>query len=206
MVILLLLAARAALRLGWDRLRTGNTADRKHRTDRPHGGEAAHFTMAVGMALLILPLPAARPLLAALFVVLVLVEASIWAAARVRRLRSGRPGPRDSSCSPGHSLELHHVVVGSAMAVMALRSSSAVIGAGSAGMAGMTMGTGPPDVVSLTLFAYVWLSVFVLGGGLARAFKAEPDAPGLGAILAAPSTFYACELAMTVVMGLMLLA
>lgn len=210
--VLVLLAARSVLRLGRDRRRPGGCGD-----GRPHhrGGEAAHLAMAVGMALMFLPVPAARPALAVLFGAVVLFAATVWVAdlvrsaqARRRRVERGRP--------PEHRLEPHHVIVGSAMAVMALRSPTAV---GMAAMPGMAAGSGAtPGVVWLTLVGYVWLSVLVLGGGLARAFLAEAATdtglePGLGtrpldlgALLGAPSTVYACELAMTVVMGLMLLS
>ena len=217
--VLVLLVARSALRLGRDRWRpAGRGGD-----CRPHhrGGEAAHLAMAVGMALMFLPVPAARPALAVLFGAVVLFAASVWVtdqvrSVRARRLRSGRGRPSE------HRLEPHHVIVGSAMVVMALRSRTAV---GMAAMPGMAAGAGAgamPGVVWLTLFGYVWLSVLVLGGGLARAFLAEAgeetgsglgSEPGagtrsldLGALLGAPSTIYACELAMTVVMGLMLLS
>jgi len=53
---------------------------------------------------------------------------------------------------------------------------------------------------------YVWVAVLVLGGGLVKAVTTRPVPNDAVAILAAPVTVYACELAMTVVMGLMLLA
>lgn len=169
------------------------------------------------MALMFLPIPAARPALAGLFGAIVLFAGAVWVTDRVRSVRSRRRtgrGARPDHRSE-HRLEPHHVIVGSAMTVMALKPRATA--AGTAAMPGMAMGPGgSPNLVSLTLLAYVWLSVLVLGGGLARAFAAEagprtgseirPPARGLSALLGAPSTVYACELTMTVVMGLMLLS
>ena len=231
-LVLVLLAARAALRLDRDRRRGnggqgGDDADigadaavraaAMTRRRRHQSSEAAHLAMAVGMALMFLPLPFVRLPLAGLFSLIVLAAATVWVTDRVRSARTGqrRVGQQraaDCGCSPEHRLEPHHVIVGSAMVVMALRShsaaTSATAAAGMATMPGMAMGAGgSPSLVSLTLLGYVWLSVLVLGGGLARTFRAEPGLdPGLGAMLGAPTTVYACELAMTVVMGLMLLA
>jgi hypothetical protein len=91
--------------------------------------------------------------------------------------------------------------------------------AGMAGMPSMTDATGATSVTGIagmpasaswlslgTLsLLYVWAAVLVLGGGLVKAVTARPVPSGAVAILAAPVTVYACELAMTVVMGLMLL-
>jgi hypothetical protein len=54
---------------------------------------------------------------------------------------------------------------------------------------------------------YVWTAVVVLGAGLARSARLQaPTAVPTGwGLLGAPVTVYACELTMTVVMGLMLL-
>jgi hypothetical protein len=78
------------------------------------------------------------------------------------------------------------------------------------GMAGMaaSSGTGSSSWAGLGTLSliYVWAAVLVLGGGLAKAVAMQPAPTGTAAVLAAPVTVYACELAMTVVMGLMLLA
>lgn len=215
--VLALLAVRAALRLSQDHRRSRgrrSTADgetftaggrptadpgRRHRI-----GEAAHLAMALGMALMFLPLPSVRPLLVGLFGAIVLTAATAWLTDQARAIRARRRRT-NCPCPPEHRLEPHHVIVGSAMIVVVLRSHSAA--SGMASMSGMAAGTGGlPDAVSLTILGYVWLSVLVLGSGLARAFQAEPALGGLDFMLGAPGTVYACELAMTVVMGLMLLA
>lgn len=203
-LVLTLLAARALLRLGHDHrsVRAGG-GRRRHRRS-----EAAHLAMAVGMALMFLPLPAARPALAGLFAAIVLYAAAVWVTDRVRAARARR-GAAVDHCPPEHRLEPHQVVVGSAMAVMALGSRAVGTGAaaGMAAMPGMAPAGGSLTPAALLLFGYVWVSVLVLGGGLARTFRAEAGLErDLAALLGAPSTVYACELTMTVVMGLMLLS
>jgi hypothetical protein len=47
--------------------------------------------------------------------------------------------------------------------------------------------------------------VLFLGAGLMKVLSGRPAPSGAAALLAAPMTVYACELAMAVVMGLMLL-
>jgi hypothetical protein len=121
-------------------------------------------------------------------------------------------------CRPAHALEPHHVAVGLAMVVMAVRMGPGAAAAGGMapmpGMAGMQTDSGAGGGLSADLavlaLGYVWIAVVVLGIGLAR--SARPQPAGLGAVelrglelLGAPVTVYACELTMTVVMGLMLL-
>ena len=94
------------------------------------------------------------------------------------------------------------------MIVMAARMNGSSTAAGSmpgmAGMAGMSTSASWLSLGTLSLL-YVWAAVFVLGGGLVKAVTTRPVPNDAVAILAAPVTVYACELAMTVVMGLMLL-
>jgi hypothetical protein len=83
--------------------------------------------------------------------------------------------------------------------------------------AAMPSMTPTPHSIGTTLAAlallYIWVAVVVLGGGLAKSAQASPApapsaaaAPSAGlALLGAPRTVYACELTMTVIMGLMLL-
>lgn len=120
-------------------------------------------------------------------------------------------------CRPAHALEPHHVLVGLAMIAMAARMTSPATdrgpGTGSStgsSMAGMPgMADGSSGTLWLTLgtlsLLYVWAAALYLGAGLAKAVVAQPAPNGAAAILAAPVTVYACEVTMTVVMGLMLL-
>jgi hypothetical protein len=78
-------------------------------------------------------------------------------------------------------------------------------------MSGMTMTSAGPGVAVLVLLAYVWLAALVLGYGMTRVLSAEGSSPvwvsgDSGALLSSPATVYACELAMTVLTGLMLLS
>jgi hypothetical protein len=77
-------------------------------------------------------------------------------------------------------------------------------------------------MVVLLFLAYVWLSALVLGYGMTRVLPAvtgpmQADAvgrlartvtvgDGSTALLGSPATVYGCELAMTVLTGLMLLS
>jgi hypothetical protein len=132
--------------------------------------------------------------------------AGSWLLRVTRRqlaLRRGVAAP----CKPAHALEPHHVLVGLAMIVMALRmtdSGRAAPAGAMSGMAGMTASSGWLGLSTLALI-YVWVAVLFLGAGLTKAASAQPAPNGTVAILTAPVTVYACELAMTVVMGLMLL-
>jgi hypothetical protein len=112
--------------------------------------------------------------------------------------------------------------------VGAVGGAAASGGAPMQGMAGMTMG-GSPNAPILLLLGYVWIAALVLGYGMTRVLAASGPGSGAGsgsgsgpgsgatltlqpqyagtagAVLSAPSTVYACELAMTVLTGLMLL-
>jgi Domain of unknown function (DUF5134) len=148
------------------------------------------------------------------------VEGGVWVA-RAGRRRTARLRGGVVPCRPAHALEPHHAVVGLVMVLMAARMSSTPtfsVGAstGSQSMASMPGMTAVPGGfgAALATFAllYIWVAVVVLGGGLAKSALAQPAGPqppsrlpaGL-ALLGAPVTVYACELIMTVVMGLMLL-
>jgi hypothetical protein len=91
---------------------------------------------------------------------------------------------------------------------------------GAVAMPGMVMGAAPSTTV-LLLLAYVWLAALVLGVGMTRvlatnATTASASGSGSGSgspksgqtvsLLSSPPTVYACELAMTVLTGLMLLS
>lgn len=180
--------------------------------------EFGHAAMGLGMAVLLVPgLP--RPPLAAsvcFFAALAALAAFDW----VRRLLPGRRGHAADSCVPrsegGHLLDPHHAIVGVAMVVMLvcpLPSGGSATHA--AAMPGMVMGTGAtPGATVLILLGYVWLAALVLGYGMTRVLAAAQaegatvPATGTasGALLSSPATVYACELAMTVLTGLMLLS
>ena len=93
------------------------------------------------------------------------------------------------------------------------------------------MGGAAPSTAMLFFLAYVWIAALVLGYGMTRVLAAERTVPAVaglpgvgvgvgdgtgaadaiavtansGALLSSPATVYACELAMTVLTGLMLL-
>jgi hypothetical protein len=140
----------------------------------------------------------------------------------MRRLRPGRRGPAADSCVPasegGHLLDPHHAIVGAAMVVMLVQPLASGGGAAPvAAMPGMVMDAGThPSATMLVLLGYVWLSALVLGYGMTRVLAAaQPQAEvaavpaarvASGSLLSSPATVYACELAMTVLTGLMLLS
>jgi hypothetical protein len=224
-VALAALAARSLTRLAADfassrRALSDHSAPSCGRTSRV--GEALHAAMALGMAAMV-----AAPVTAgstytfeAYFGLGAAAEGGVWAARAVRR-RAARLRGGVAPCRPAHALEPHHAVVGLVMVLMAARMSGAGPGGGAmlsmsapmASMPGMTAGSGGVGAALATLaLLYVWLAVVVLGGGLGKSALAQPASPqsssGLPAglaLLGAPVTVYACELTMTVVMGLMLL-
>jgi hypothetical protein len=162
--------------------------------------------MASGMVVMIVPLGFPPIALAAFFSGTTAFSGGAWLRRVLqRRLAVSRGGI--APCRPAHALEPHHLIIGLAMIAMAARGSSAGSAIGMTGMAGIT-GTATSaswlSVGTLSLL-YVWAAVLVLGGGLVKAVTTRPVPDGTVAILAAPVTVYACELAMTVVMGLMLL-
>jgi hypothetical protein len=140
------------------------------------------------------------------------VEGGVWVARAMRR-RSARLRGAAVPCRPAHALEPHHAVVGLVMVLMAAHMSGAAPAAGAmlamASMPGMTAGPGGVGAALATIaLLYIWAAVIVLGAGLAKsalARSAELKLPAGLALLGAPVTVYACELTMTVVMGLMLL-
>lgn len=162
-----------------------------------------HLTMTAGMVVMIMPFGYPPLALTALFSATTAVTASTWLQ-RVwrRRLAIVRGGV--VPCRPAHALEPHHLIVGLAMISMAARTNGTASTAGMSGMAGMGASASWFGLGTLSLI-YVWAAVVVLGSGLVKAVTTQPVPDGAVAILAAPVTVYACELAMTVVMGLMLL-
>jgi len=247
-IVLAALAARSLVRLIGDRTSAGRalfdpSSPGCSRTSRV--GEASHAAMALGMAAM-----AAVPMsgtamseaaadvapraFEAYFAALAGFVAGTWLVRAVRRAVARHRGAT-VPCRPAHALEPHHVAVGLAMVVMAVRMGSGGATAGGMapmpGMAGMQTGSGAGGGLSADLavlaLGYVWVAVVVLGIGLARSVRlpqaaSEPgdlelpdlelpglELPGLElrglALLSAPVTVYACELTMTVVMGLMLL-
>ena len=200
-LILLLLAGRATARLVLARrgaVEHPLSPAQRHR-------EFAHAAMGFGMAVLLAP-GAPRPPQAVsvgFFVGLAALAFLGWG----RRLWNARrrTGHTDS-CAPSgertHLLDPHHAIVGVAMVVMLLRQSGGATNAAAA-MPGMgMMGGASPSATVLFFLAYVWMAALVLGYGMTRVLAA--DRPS-GALLSAPATVYACELAMTVLTGLMLL-
>ncbi len=223
-LVLLGLGARAAARLLLARASAASAATGAL-ANGVRDAELAHAAMGFGMAALLVPgLP--RPPVAAslcLFAALTGYATFSWARAMTARLR-GRVthcgcAPKDAT----HLLDPHHAIVGVAMIVMLLRpaadsgmSGMAGAGATDAGMAGVA--TGAPGVAVLVLLGYVWISALVLGYGMTRLLPAiagtgpatAPIPPGGAggtlALLGSPATVYGCELAMTVLTGLMLLS
>lgn len=207
-IVLLALAGRSAARLLSDRAPVGPAAPACGLTSRT--GDVIHLAMAAGMAAMIVPLGLPPAALTALFSATTVGTAGTWLE-RVwrRRLASLRGAP--VPCRPAHALEPHHLIVGLAMIAMAMRMDGALSGGGSMvgmpGMAGAANVAASASWLSLGTLSliYVWAAVLVLGSGLVKAVSTRPVPNDAVAILAAPVTVYACELAMTVVMGLMLL-
>lgn len=220
-LVLVLLAGRAVARLVLARSRsTKHPLSRAHR-DR----ELGHAAMGLGMAVLFAPgLP--RPPQAVsvcFFAALAAFAVFDWG----RRLWHARHGRAEAdSCAPTgertHLLDPHHAIVGAAMVVMLLGPSGTAADRAAA-MPGMAMAGASPSATVLFFLAYVWLAALALGYGMTRVLSVEPLGPaaaGLpgtdrrgrvpgadsGALLSSPATVYACELAMTVLTGLMLLS
>lgn len=206
--VLLVLAVRSAARLLADRRDHERAADPGvpgcALTSRT--GDAVHLATAAGMIAMLLPLGLPPLALVVYFSATTAFVGGSWLLRVTRRQLALHRGGT-AACRPAHALEPHHAVVGLAMIVMAARmadSGPAGVMSGMAGMAGMVASSGWAGLGTLALI-YVWAAVLVLGGGLAKAASARPAPTGTVAVLAAPITVYACELAMTVVMGLMLL-
>jgi hypothetical protein len=207
--VLLALAARSGARLVSDRAPVDRSVPGCAVTSR--AGDGVHLAAAAGMAAMLLPLGLPAAALTAYFSATTAFVAGTWLTRVVRGRLSSRRGAA-VPCRPAHALEPHHVIVGLTMIVMAARMNGAVPSPagmpgmpGMAGMAGMAASPGWLGLGTLSL-VYVWGAALFLGGGLAKAVSARPaPASGTLAVLAAPVTVYACEITMTVVMGLMLL-
>jgi hypothetical protein len=185
-LVLLLLAGRATARLALENL---PGLDR-HR-------EIGHAAMSSGMAVLLAPGVPRPPgvVSVSFFAALATWAAFDWG----RRVRARLRGRAVESCTGSPLLDSHHGIVGVAMVVMLLRP-----GMGTA-MPGMAMGA-PPGTATLLLTAYVWIAALVLGVGMTRVLAATAESGETQTVLSSPATVYACELAMTVLTGLMLVA
>jgi hypothetical protein len=193
-LVLLALAGRATARL----LNSETLAP----TERNR--ELGHAAMGLGMALLLVPGVPRPPQVVSVcfFSALAALAAFDWARRALARSR----GRAVASCAPadhgGPLLDPHHAIVGLAMVVMLLRPAGMAGTSSMAGMSGMT-GSAPGTTV-LILLAYVWVAALVLGVGMTRVLAAGAEESGT--VLSSPATVYACELAMTVLTGLMLLS
>jgi Domain of unknown function (DUF5134) len=203
-LVLLALAGRATARLA---LAHGSGA--LGRSARH--AETAHAAMGFGMAVLLIPGLPRPPTAVSLcfFAALTAFAVFTWGRGLTARVR-GRA--TDCGCAPRdatHLLDPHHAVVGAAMIVMLLRPAADMDpGMGMGAMPDMAaLPTGAPGVAVLVFLAYVWIAALVLGYGMTRLLPAivTPDAVGAQALLGSPATVYGCELAMTVLTGLMLL-
>lgn len=168
--------------------------------------------MAGGMVAMVVPLGLPPVALIAFFCATTAFSAGAWLRRVWRRRLAVRRG-EVAPCRPAHALEPHHLIIGLVMIAMAARMNGPGLGflgagagsmVGMSAMAGMTASASWLSLGTLSLI-YVWAAVLVLGGGLVKAVTTRPVPNDAVAILAAPVTVYACELAMTVVMGLMLL-
>ena len=186
--VLLLLAGRATARLALSRL-AGIERNR----------ELGHAAMGVGMAVLLIPGVPKPPLVLSVsfFTALAALAAFDWGRRTWARLR----GRTVDSCAGGtHLLDSHHAIVGIAMIVMLLRPG---MSSAASTMPVMPDMTGPaPGTAVVILLAYVWIAALVLGIGMTRVLADATT--GTGSVLSSPATVYACELAMTVLTGLML--
>lgn len=207
--VLLALAARATARLVLARAPGGLT--------RPvRDAEISHAVMGFGMAALIAPgLP--RPPTAVslcLFAALTAFAVFTWARGTAARAR-GRAA--NCGCAPkesAHLLDPHHAIVGAAMIVMLLQPGMGSQGMDAQAMPGMAaQAGGSPGVAVLVFLGYVWISALVLGYGMTRMLPSGGGPAltlsaggGPAALLGSPATVYGCELAMTVLTGLMLLS
>ena len=198
-LVLLLLAGRATVRL--------MISDSLATTERNR--ELGHAAMGFGMAVLLVPGVPRPPLVVSVcfFSALATFAAFDWARRAIARLR-GKAVDSCTSTASDHGtllLDPHHAIVGVAMVVMLLRPAGMAGMAGMSGMSGMSGATGSaPGTAVLLLLAYVWIAALVLGVGMTRVLAA--DTGETGAVLSSPATVYACELAMTVLTGLMLLS
>jgi Domain of unknown function (DUF5134) len=205
--VLLLLAGRSAARLVADRAAIDPNLPACGRTSRT--GDAVHLAMAAGMVAMVVPLDVPAFVLAAFFAVTTAAGVGTWLLRVYRRRVALRRGTVPA-CRPAHAMEPHHLIVGLAMAAMAAMSAGVRQDAAKPGMVGMADMTGISMSsawlgVNALALVYVWAAVLVLGARLAKTASAQPAPTGTAAVLSAPVTIYACELAMTVVMGLMLL-
>jgi hypothetical protein len=221
-LILVLLAARAAARLALARRGAA-----KHPLSPAHRDrELGHAAMGFGMAVLLAPGVPRPPQAVSVcfFAGLAAFAVFDWG----RRLWHARHGRASDSCAPAgersHLLDPHHAIVGVAMVVMLLGPSGSATNT-AVTMPGMAMGGAGPSATVLFFLAYVWMAALALGYGMTRVLAAERPVPavaglegadrrarttggsgsGSGALLSSPATVYACELAMTVLTGLMLL-
>jgi hypothetical protein len=197
-LVLVALAGRAVVRLALARGSGTLTAAARN-------AEVAHAAMGLGMAVLFTPGLPKPPTEASLgfFAALTAFAVFSWARRAADRLR-GRSV--NCGCAPrpdAHLLDPHHAIVGAAMIVMLLRPAAS---GGMAGMPGMTAPSGAPGVAVLVFLAYVWLAALVLGYGMTKLLPAITIGGGTSALLGSPATVYGCELAMTVLTGLMLLS
>jgi hypothetical protein len=194
-LVLLLLAARATTRLAVSRL---SGPDRNR--------ELGHAAMGFGMAVLLAPGLPRPPLVVSVtfFAALATWATFDWAQRGLARLR-GRTVKSCAGTSSGgaHLLDPHHAIVSVAMVVMLLRPGmgTATVGPAMPGMA--AMGTSP-GTAALLLLAYVWIAALILGFGMTRVLASASASGETQTVLSSPATVYACELAMTVLTGLML--
>jgi Domain of unknown function (DUF5134) len=198
-LVLLALAGRATARL----------LSSESLTHPERNRELGHAAMGFGMALLLVPgVPRPPQVVSVCFFA---VLAALAAFGSVRRVLARSRGRAVDSCAHADHgtllLDPHHAIVGLAMVVMLLRpmGMADMAGAGMSGMSGMSGMTGSaPGTTVLLLLAYVWIAALVLGIGMTRVLAAGTEESG--AVLSSPATVYACELAMTVLTGLMLLS
>lgn len=197
-LVLLLLAGRALARLAVEHL-SGIERNR----------EIGHAAMAVGMAALLVPDMPRPPnaVSVGFFAALAAWAAFDWGRRAYARLR----GREVDSCTGSPLLDSHHAIVGAAMVAMLLRPGMGT--ATASAMPGMAMGGTSPGTAMLLLIAYAWIAALVLGVGMTRVLAATADsadsADSAGqtqTLLSSAATVYACELAMTVLTGLMLVA
>jgi hypothetical protein len=198
-LVLVLLAGRATARLAVSASLTPTERNR----------ELGHAAMGFGMALLLVPGVPRPPQVVSVcfFSALAAFAAFGWARRALARAR----GRAVDSCAPTDRgallLDPHHAIVGLAMVVMLLRPTEMANMTGMSAMAGMSGSAGDaPGATVLLLLAYVWLAALVLGLGMTRVLAVGADAEESRAVLSSPATVYGCELAMTVLTGLMLLS
>lgn len=193
-LVLLLLATRATARLA---------VSRPSGLDRNR--ELGHAAMGFGMAALLAPGLPRPPLVVSVtfFAALATWATFDWAQRALARLR-GRTVKSCAGTSSGgtHLLDPHHAIVSAAMVVMLLRPGMGTASAAHT-MPGMAMGTSP-GTAAVLLLAYVWIAALILGFGMTRVLASSAASGETQAVLSSPATVYACELAMTVLTGLML--